>query len=326
MTIGHAWGFGHAFGPDASDTYPERLIYGGGLGVFVFFALTGYLLYWPFARRDLGDGRAIDLTTYARNRFLRVMPLYWVAVVLLLVVQEGGGSAEQWLIFLTLTENFSSEHIATVDPVLWSLVVEIVYYALLPLLALAIARVARGSTTRAAAVLGVLGLGALAVRLHWIEFGSDEEIWRYNLPANFVFFIPGMLLAVARVHWGDRAVRGHADHWVLGALATWLVACADADLAPLMLVSGFLLVGACVLPLRAGRLVRLLDLRWLAAIGVVSYSLYVWHWPIIDALAEQGFGTAALMTAGVAVSIAVAFVSYRLVEAPFLRLRRRWAS
>src|SRR3954452_2209266 len=60
------------------DTYWHKLIMGGGFGVDLFFALTGYLLFWPFARRWLADGPPVNLRRYALNRALRILPLYYV--------------------------------------------------------------------------------------------------------------------------------------------------------------------------------------------------------------------------------------------------------
>jgi peptidoglycan/LPS O-acetylase OafA/YrhL len=67
-------------------------------------------------------------------------------------------------------------------------------------------------------------------------------------------------------------------------------------------------------------LARALDWRPLALVGVASYSLYLWHLPIVEAL------TPGAVLVSVPLSLLAALVSYRLVEAPFLRLRRRWSS
>ena len=302
------------------DSYLDRVILGGGFGVDLFFALTGYLLFWPFARRLFGDGPRVDLRRYALNRALRILPLYYVVVVVVLVLQEGGGSLGQWARFLTFTETFANGTLLQVDGVVWSLVVELHFYVLLPFLAWALARLARGSLARAALLLLALGAASLLVQAAFVGFGTPRDpILAYALPARFFFFVPGMLLALLRLRAPQRLPR--ADLWLLGAAALWLVVFRDYRWAPLAVLPCFLMVGAAVLPLRPGPLVRALEWRPLALVGVASYSLYLWHVPILDAL---GGPYLKQVLVGTLVCLAVAFVSYRLVEAPFLRLRKRW--
>jgi len=101
----------------------------------------------------------------------------------------------------------------------------------------------------------------------------------------------------------------------------------DYDWACAAVLPCFLMVGASVLPLRPGPVVRALEWRPLALIGVASYSLYMWHVPILDHLNEisafHGSFSAQVLV-GTPLCLLAAFVSYRLIEAPFLRLRRRW--
>jgi peptidoglycan/LPS O-acetylase OafA/YrhL len=151
-----------------------------------------------------------------------------------------------------------------------------------------------------------------------------------------------MVLALVRLGWreGRRGLRGPAgstDAWLLAAAGCWLVACAKFKLEPVTALAGALVVGACVLPLRPGPLVRVLEWRPLAAVGVASYSLYLWHAPIVIWLGGGHYDGAALrftvpgwsfpglLAVALPLAIAVALVSYRVIEAPFLRLRRRWS-
>jgi peptidoglycan/LPS O-acetylase OafA/YrhL len=327
VVAGHAWGFAHGFGNGVLASFGSRLIYGGGYGVFLFFALTGYLLYWPFVVRYFGDGAAVDLGVYARNRVLRILPLYFIAVIVLLVLQDGDPA---WWRVLTLTQNFSEETVARkVDGPLWSVVVEVHFYILLPLLAAAVAAVAGRSLARAAGVLAVLGLIGFAV--HQAKT-PDSSVWRYNLPTTFMFFVPGMLLALARLELERRppewlrTLAGRSAAWLIVALLLWLYVVDQFDVDWLAAVASFFTVGACVLPLRESGLRRALDWRPLAALGVASYSLYVWHMPIQFSLAVHQNNSKALMAATVPLAIVVALISYRVIEAPFLRLRRRWSS
>src|SRR6187402_426918 len=57
---------------EVHDNLLYKLLFGGGFGVFFFFGLTGYLLFWPFAQRYFGDGDTVDLKRYASNRALRI--------------------------------------------------------------------------------------------------------------------------------------------------------------------------------------------------------------------------------------------------------------
>jgi peptidoglycan/LPS O-acetylase OafA/YrhL len=334
VLAGHVWGVHHAFGPASQDDFLARTLFGGGFGVFVFFALSGYLLYRPLAAATLGDGARIDLGRYARNRVLRILPLYYVVVAVLLIVQEGGGSVGQWLRFATLTENIFRSTALTVDGPIWSLIVEIHFYALLPFVAFGLARLAGRSPARAAGLLVVAGLAGAALRLYLVNrhHTSDPRVV-YSLLTTSFFFVPGMLLAVGRVAWDRRpelrlpGLLGSGDAWLLASLPVWALVFDDYARTPLAAVASFFVVGAAALPLRPGPLVRALDWRPLALVGVASYSLYLWHLPIVDSLGRHGVdGLGALTVLGLGLSLLAAFASYRFVEEPFLRLRRRWAS
>lgn len=327
----HAWGIAHGW-YGVADTFPHRVLLGGGSGVLIFFALSGYLLSYPFFKRDFGSGNPINLRSYALNRVLRILPLYYVAIVVLLLVQEGGGSFGQWWRFALLAGNFSETTLRQVDGPLWSVIVEIHFYALLPLFALALAWLTRRRRGLAFVTLIAIGLVGILFR-RWAlgQGGHTDQMLRYSLPGTFYFFVPGMLLALMRVAWQERrpaAVRGllaSPTVWLLASVPFWALHF-DRYLDWPAAAGSFLIVGACVLPLRDEAPVRALEWRPLAALGIASYSLYVWHMPIVEALKRAtDAGYPALLGLSLVVCIPVALVSYRLIEAPFLRMRRRWA-
>jgi peptidoglycan/LPS O-acetylase OafA/YrhL len=318
VLAGHAWGAHYAFGHGASRNFAARTIFGGGFGVFVFFALSGYLLFRPLAAATFG-GERVDLRRYAINRVLRTLPLYYAVVVVLLVVQEGGGTLGQWWRFLTLTENLFRSTAITVDGPIWSLIVELQFYALLPFIAYGLALVTRRSRPAAAAILIAAGLGGAALRHALVAGHHADPRVTYSLLTTSFFFVPGMLLALVRDVRLPRVLR-HSDAWLLASIPIWLWIFDDYGRTSWAAVASFLVVGGVALPLREGILVRALDWRPLALIGVASYSLYLWHLPIVDAL------TPGALLVSIPLSLAAAFVSYRLIEAPFLRLRRRWSS
>ena len=328
VVVGHVWLYSQDF-VGRAFTGVGRLGAGLGLGVMLFFALTGYLLYRPFARRDFGAGGPVRLSTYARNRALRILPLYWVTVIVLLLLTEHGGSANQWWRFMTFSESFSLSTAQQVDGPMWSLVVEVHFYVLLPLLAWGLARLRRPG---AAAVVLVVLAGASS--WFWHLHLSPAYEWQYSLPATFFGFVPGMLLALLQVAWRDarpgwlRSALARRDGWVAGGLGLWVVVCLWPDWeAPVITGASFLVVGAVVLPLRGGQLVRLLDLRPLALMGVASYSLYLWHVPMIGHVWLGHHGVVAagpLAWETIPVALVVAGFSYVVVERTGLRLRGRW--
>jgi peptidoglycan/LPS O-acetylase OafA/YrhL len=331
----HAWGQAYHHGPGTTEHVWGRLIYGGGFGVFFFFTLSGYLLFWPFARHYWGGGARIDVKRYAINRFVRIMPLYWTVVIVLLLLQEHGGTGEQWWRFMLLMENFSKTTIGQVDGALWSLVVEVHFYVLLPLIGVVLARLSQRNRQQAVVLLAAAGAFSL---LLWIDKVSTVEhpqkIWYHNFPATFFFFVPGMLLAFVRLRLEEKrsawlsSPLGHSGLWLAASAGLWLVVFYDFAYLPVGTVASFLALGACVLPLRESPLRQALDWRPLAAVGVVSYSLYVWHTRVQENLIKWGpfpDTTLGIMAITVPLSIVAAFLSYRVIEAPFLRLRRRWS-
>jgi peptidoglycan/LPS O-acetylase OafA/YrhL len=310
-------------------------------GPFLLFVGSGCLLYGPFARRDLGRGDPINLRRYATNRALRILPLYYAVLLVLFVFQERGGTPKEWLIFASFSQNFSASTIGEVDRVMWSLVIEVHFYILLPLLAFLLARASGGSRGRAALLLGTLGFASFIFFLFaWHLDPTPNPVWRYSLLSTFFFIAAGMLLALIRLSWEERRpgwLRGplaSADLWIAVSAGLWVLSIFRKYSLPSMnamviiLFVSFLLVGACVLPLRPGPLVRALEWRPLAVLGVASYSLYLWHDPILKALAKSPLapsGFAGLLAVGLPLCCLVALVSYALIEAPFLQLRRRWA-
>jgi peptidoglycan/LPS O-acetylase OafA/YrhL len=332
VLFSHCFGVAHGFGVTTTDTYLHRVMFGGGFGVSLFFALTGYLLFWPFVRREFGDGGPIRLGIYARNRALRILPLYYVVLIVLMVVEVNGGTPSQWWRFLLFAENFSTSTVNTVDGPMWSLVVELHFYILLPALAWLVARLSQRSIANAAAIVIALGAASLAVNFAEVVHGFDLR-WRYSLPATFFYFAAGMLVALIRLRWRESPPRWlrdrvlSSDLLILASLPLWAFAFYNYDYAALTAPASALVVAACVLPLRRGPVVRALAWRPLAALGVASYSLYLWHLPIVQSLGDHvTHSFVPLLTLAVPLCVGVAVLSYRAIEAPFLSLRRKWSA
>jgi peptidoglycan/LPS O-acetylase OafA/YrhL len=333
---GHIYGSSVGYGPAAYDSFWHRTLLGGGFGVYLFFCLSGYLLYLPWARQHFGSGRPVDVARYARNRALRILPLYYVVAIVYLIVAQGLPSRPaplfDWAAFLLFGENFFRRTLGPIDGPMWSLVVELMFYVLLPFLAAAIGRLAGHSVRRAAGWLVALAVASGLLR--WVLYlhpANPSPLIRYNLPATLFFFLPGMLLALGKVAteehpgWAPPRLLASSWLWVLGSATCWAVVFYRYEWDPLCGLAALLLLGACVLPLRASMPVRVLGWRPLAALGTASYSLYLWHFPIVNVLGGKHLGgyVGHLVTVG-PLCILVAVISYRVIEAPFLKLRTRW--
>jgi peptidoglycan/LPS O-acetylase OafA/YrhL len=324
-----------------------RVFKGGAYGVFFFLTLSGYLLFRPFARHLIDGVPGLRLRDYALNRALRILPLYFFAVAVLLGLEVNGGLPRDWWRFALFIENFAQGTVLRADSPMWSLVVEIHFYIVLPVVAFLVARVARGSRSRAAVAIAVLGLVSLVLRLVHVSLSSAPDFrWTFSLATLFYFFAVGMLLALLRLAWEERPPRwltgrlASADLWMLASVPLWVVSLLQKEFELAIAAAAFLVLAACVLPLRAGLLTRALEWRPLAVLGIASYSLYIWHVPLITTVADNHVrfpppggrlsghphDLLYVAVAALPVCVAVALASYATIESPFLRLRRQWAA
>ncbi len=220
----------------------------GNYGVAVFFLLSGFLLYRPFAAAHLGGGASPSWRTFWRHRFLRIYPAYWLALtafIFLVGLRMEKNPANLGTIYLLLQVYRPLFGFAALS-VAWTLCIEVAFYLALPFIAALITKVVGRSahslrTRLQAQLLGiaVLYVVALIFRLTVVAQGmaiseaqprstsllATTHLW---LPNYFDWFALGMLLAVGVV-WRDlgrplpRSAQVFADHswacWVVAAMA-----------------------------------------------------------------------------------------------------------
>lgn len=228
----------------------------------------------------------------------------------------------------------------------WSLSVEEQFYVVLPLLLLLGLRLGRGRRRPllpAAALLTVAGLASFALAQHWmLQPGPPDEAAMaqtafYSAATRAWEFVAGVLLALAvsggAVSGGAMLSRRVAD--ACGAVGTGLLAVAflrldaasgvpgAAALLPVTASLALIAAGsrARSRPSHGGAVPRLLGSAPLVAIGDVSYSLYLWHWPAVVLARSVAPGSLAVAVAAIALSALPAVASYRLVEQPVRRRR-----
>ncbi len=288
-------------------------LHAGFVGVDVFFVISGYVITRMLAREP-----RIDLVAFYARRVRRILPamvLVVVATVALSAVLLPGASqlavnrSATAAVAMVANLHFQSVTGGYFDagadrmPLLhlWSLAVEEQFYLLWPLLFF----------LRRRWVFVVVALVSFAFAQYWVQVNPEAAF--YQMPARLWELAAGGLLAMSRPSRYGPAC----------ALAGAVLLCV-AVAYPMPLFPG---IGA--LPAVAGSVlvlhaihsgVRIAPLEWepVRRIGLVSYSLYLWHWPLLAIARASGPSlTTRVLLCGLAFVLAV--LTWRFVETPFRR-------
>lgn len=329
---------------------------GGFVGVDIFFVISGFLITGILLREAQATGR-IRLADFYAKRARRILPAATVALIATLVLTvvflpqirwesigiEAIASATylvNW-VFAANTDYLNAEVAASPLQHFWTLAVEEQFYIVWPLLLVGVLallhfrarkQVVAGDRPRTTGAARVGVLMILVPSLVWSIYytGADPgaayfvtttRLWELAIGAALAVFAP----QVARIpHW-----LGHILGWAglaAIAIATLLFSSSTpfpgyAALVPTLGAAAIIAAGMNGrADTGAGYLLTLKPMRW---IGDISYSLYLWHWPLIVVGTYLLGGDLRLRYGLLIVAFAVlpAWLSYRFVEKPFLNWR-----
>lgn len=322
-------------------------------GVTLFFVLSGFLLYRVFVGAALRGGSMPSVRRYLRNRALRILPAYWVILIAVALVFQSELLTTPLMLLgnLLLLQNYVPPYLAGGEQGLgivpaWSLVIEVSFYVLVPILGyIAVRLAARRGLGVAAALVPVgamLAAGIVAKAISRAMEPSDAlAIWNHALPTHADWFAAGMALAVARVLHEDGRLDLRRTWVAAGTLGAALFAVFSAKLYYQGTLSGLeqqtanailfaVALGFVVLSSPQARAVRWLSLRPVVFLGLASYSLFLVHDPIVRGFRDWGltFGGRSGFAVNLAVigvvSVALATAAYLYVERPALARKRSW--
>lgn len=318
---------------------------GGFVGVDVFFVISGFVITGLLLRERTGTGGTSILDFYAR-RCRRILPAATLVLLItvfatysVLGVASGNSTAGdgRWAgVFLA---NFHFESVGTnylsaqrlPSPLqnYWSLSVEEQFYVVYPTLFLLVAQVkgrlslrARMAIALGVVIVGSYGLSIVQTTSHpaTAYFSPFTRAWELALGAlvavstAWLKQIPGQIGAV--LTWAGLAAIGYS------AVAFNAQTAYPGSLVAVPVVGAALIIAGGVAIPRSGA-ETLLGLRPFRSLGKLSYSLYLWHWPILIIAAEH-LGRTSLPVGDnlllVLLALAISVITYRMIENPI----RHW--
>jgi peptidoglycan/LPS O-acetylase OafA/YrhL len=328
------------------------------IGVTLFFVLSGFLLYHPFARSHLLGTPRPTVGRYLWRRALRILPAYWVVLTFVaLTLHRDEVNARLLGVAATLTQIYRPGYLLDELGQTWTLATEVSWYLLLPVLALLLTRPRQRSASRQLTLelLVVLAMTVCSISYAFVARGTDlldPFVSGFWLPHYVGWFAIGMAFAVLEVHlrqhpassWGFLRDAGEAigTCWALAAILYLLAG--NAVAGPRVLVASsawegvvreglYAVVAALViLPCifghqRRGRLRAALSGPVARYLANVSYAVFLWHFPL-KTLTFEATDTAPFtgrfwlnLVVLVVVSLVVATGSWYLVEKPLLRFK-----
>lgn len=300
----------------------------GYLGVHLFLLLSGFCVTWTYIgpRR-----REFDLADFFRRRATRIIPAYYAALGIALLLSLPHSTREllwQGVTHVTMMHNLFPSTVLALNGPFWSLALESQLYIIFPLL---LASYRRWGTV---VTLGFIFIFQTAFRLYALRYGTD-----YN---NLTFILPwsmaGRLLEFALGMWVATVVADAAEcpvppRWykmlpvpMLAAFATALAA--KSYLGVSHPVTDFLWMGGftCLLLAASNRrsiLCRIFSWRPLGTLGIISYSVYLVHEMLLGPVARVVLASTGnmmnallLLPAALGVTVACCYIFYRCIEKP----------
>ena len=310
--------------------YPLSL---GWSGVSLFFVISGFCIHYSFLKHAAGSPGKPFLKQFFWKRFWRIYPPYFVALTvffcLLLRHHVAGTTAGNYWSHLLLIHNFGPETFAGVNPSFWSLAVEMQFYLLFPLVLMLRQKVGIKNTFWFFAAASLLCRIIALFLQDWSQLPA-QHLWDFTLTL-FVDWLLGAWLAESWLAGHRLFGASFGKVLVLGILAvalTWnKITAAFLGFTAFSLWYAVLMEWYLFSKLSFSRWERIL-----VPVGLCSYSIYLWHQPLLGralywlhklGLPQTLVATLAVLPVVVLVMCLFGFASYKFLELPGINLGKR---
>lgn len=269
-----------------ADDFSVYLSSRGTIGVFIFFAISGFILALPFAQHHLEGSSKPRLKTYLLRRLTRLEPPYilWMSCFFVVLLLKGGWAFEplfpHYVASIFYSHNLVFLDYSAINPVAWSLEIEVQFYLMAPLLTAFFFRQKNKQKRR------ILLLGSIFILLVMQELlGWRQAPYKFTLLWYLHHFLVGFLVADF-----------YLTDWKNGKMKTWWLLDIVAVLAFLTMCftwsdefwKRLVFTGALTVLFVAGFRGNLFPLflknAWIAAIGGMCYTIYLVHLPLMEAI------------------------------------------
>lgn len=328
----HTWTESSGLAALGEGPFFLSLLYAGSTGVTLFFALSGFLVGRPFIEA-MRERRPLPLLgRYASQRALRILPTYYIVALIGVLLTS---RHDQLVPALTLTAQ--AYDVGQFSTVWWSLATEVQFYVLLPLAFLLMARLP--------GIGGILVLVVVSGGVYWsvvtkawsgIDTGFETQYRLIlsvlgQLPAFLAGIVVFLCLPSGDVRLSEPLARLLTVVMLVVLMFVLLPAAQVGPrghiwTAPWYVVPESLVWGAImwIAVARAGETETLLDNRLTRYFGKISFPLYLVHMPVIHGVMDHtDLPLGSTVALALAFSLLAAYLLHRLVEAPFLSLKRK---
>lgn len=304
----------------------EFLVSRGAIGVIIFFTLSGFILSLPFAKGN----SAFSYKQYLGRRLTRLEPpfIFWMSCFALILLIKSplplSTIGEHWLSSIFYLHTITYQEFSIINPVAWSLEVEVQYYLIAPFLAILYFSQPDKLFRRAFLIVFILVFLLYQHALSWHLFPMKA-----SLLGHLQHFLIGML--VADLYKNDTEwVKRKTIIWdLLAPVCLLLMAYTWTEELGKTLMMNVALTGLFIAALKGRFFPASLSLRGISLIGGMCYTIYLIHLPLLELLysfiGEFGQSTAWWVQLSLSLLIALplvllsSMIGFKLIEQPFMK-------